>query len=371
MKAGRGFGKTRTGAELIREWKEDVPIIHLIGPTASDVRDVMIEGPAGILNISPRWDRPSYEPSKRKLTWKNGASALLFSADEPDRLRGPQCYKAWADEPASWRYEETWDQMSFGLRLGLKPQVVATTTPRPTKLIKGLVARDGKDVAVTSGVTYENRANLADAFFTAVIRKYEGTRLGRQELNAEILEDVDGALWTRGLIEANRVRTHPTLKRIVIAIDPAVTAEEDSDETGIVPAGLGMDGHGYVLDDLSDKYSPDAWAKKAVAAYHQWQADAIIAEVNNGGDMVEHTIKTIDRSVRVKKVHATRGKLLRAEPVAALDEQHKVHHVGCFPQMEDQMCNWVQGDRSPDRLDARVWAITDLILQEQREWRIS
>lgn len=341
--AGRGFGKTRTGAEMVRQWKDEVPIIHLIGPTSSDVRDVMVEGPAGIMRLLPPWDQAAYEPSKRKITFNSGAVALLFSADEPDRLRGPQCYKVWADEPAAWRYLETWDQMMFGMRLGLKPQVVATTTPRPIPLIRDLVSRDGQDVAVTRGSTKENRANLALAFFNTVIRKYEGTRLGRQELDAEILEDVEGALWNRDIIDRGRIRPEqvPHLVRIGIGVDPPASEGEGAAECGIIAAGIDERprlAHGFLLNDYSTSGSPEKWAKAVVAAFHSELADIVIAEANNGGLMVKHTIHSVDPNIPVKLVHASRGKRTRAEPVSSIYEQLRIHHVGVHSMLEDQMC---------------------------------
>jgi phage terminase large subunit-like protein len=324
----------------------------------------MVEGDSGILATAPPGKRPTYEPSKRKLTWPNGASALLFSAEEPERLRGPQCEAFWADEVAAWKYlRETWDQLMFGFRLGASPRGVATTTPKPLPLLRELLSMEG--VVVTRGSTYENRDNLSPVFFQQIIARYEGSRLGRQELNAELLEDVEGALWSMGMIDALRRREHPKLTRIVVAIDPAVTSGADSDETGIVVAGLGEDGHGYVLEDLSGRWSPDTWAKKAVGAYRTQKADRIIGEANNGGDLVEVNIRTVDRSAAFKKVHASRGKRTRAEPVAALYEQGKVHHVGGFAELEDQMSQWVPGTGvpSPDRMDALVWALTELMLQ--------
>jgi len=338
IKAGRGFGKTRTGAETIRIWKDHYPILHLVGATAGDVRDIMIEGKGGLLESSPNWDKPRYEPSKRRITWENGSRGLLFSADEPERLRGPQCYKAWADELASWRYPEAWDQLQFGLRLGNNPQCIVTTTPRPTKVIRELIK--DKHTHVTSGSSYENRANLAKSFFDNIIKKYEGTRLGRQELMAELLEDVEGALWTLKLIDQNRVNEPPELKKIVVAIDPAVTNNPDSDETGIVVCGLGINNHAYILTDVSGKFSPRGWAERAVYNYEKWEADEIIAEANNGGDLVEVNIRTVDDNVPIRLVHASRGKVTRAEPVVTLDEQGRIHHVGRFPELEDQMTTW-------------------------------
>lgn len=360
--AGRGFGKTRTGAETVRIWAKNFPIIHIVGATAADARDIMIEGESGILAISPPYERPNYEPSKRRLTWPNGSKAIIFSADEPDRLRGPQCHKAWADELASWRYPDAWDQLNFGLRLGTSPQVIVTTTPRPTKIIRGL-AKD-KTTHLTIGTTYENRDNLADAFFHHILTQYEGTRLGRQEINAEILEDIEGALWNSKLIELSRVKTHPELTRVVVAIDPAATSKKDSDKTGIVVCGKGIDGHGYVLEDRSGIYSPQQWARVAIGLYEKHKADRIVAEINNGGEMCEHVLRSQVSNVSYKSVHATRGKAIRAEPIVSLYEQGKCHHVGILPELEEEMTGWAPdlGLSSPDRLDALVWAFTDLML---------
>ncbi len=364
--AGRGFGKTRTGAESINQWAEEDPKgrFALVGRTAADVRDVMVEGESGILACSAPWFMPKYQPSKRRLIWPNGAQATTYSGDEPDQLRGPQHTKAWADERASWRYDGTWDQLMFGLRLGAKPQCVATTTPRPTKAIKEIIA--DPDTLVTRGTSYENKANLAAAFFRQIIKKYEGTRLGRQELLGQVIDDVEGALWKRAWIEATRVRKHPDLKRIVVALDPPATDTEDSAEAGIVVVGLGIDGHGYVLADHSRHGSPNEWASAAITAYYLFSADRIVGEVNNGGDMIEAIIRNIDRHISYESVRATRGKQLRAEPISSLYERSLVHHLGTFPDMEDQQCNWIPGERSPDRLDALVWALTELMLEEEK-----
>jgi phage terminase large subunit-like protein len=360
VKAGRGWGKTRVGAEWVRGAKELVGRIALVAPTAADARDVMVEGESGILAISPASDRPVYEPSKRRLTWANGAIATTYSADEPDRLRGPQHDAAWADEVAAWRYPQTWDMLMFGLRLGSDPRVVATTTPKMVPLMRAI----GGDptTVVTRGRTYDNAANLAPAFLAAIVRKYEGTRLGRQELEGEDLDDNPGALWQRAVIDELRVSTHPDLARVVVAIDPAATSSEDSDETGMTVEGLGANGHGYLLEDISIKGSPAAWGKAAVEAYHRHGADLIVAEANNGGEMISHVIHTIDRNIKVRLVHASRGKATRAEPIAALYEQGRYHHVGSFPLLEDQMCQWQPGMPSPDRMDAHVWAGTELML---------
>jgi phage terminase large subunit-like protein len=371
--AGRGYGKTRTGAELMRArvaaWT--ARRVALVAPTAADARNVMVEGESGILAVSPPWDRPRYEPSKRRLTWPNGAIATLYSADEPERLRGPQHDATWCDELGSWRYPEAWDMMIFGLRLGIDPRVVVTTTPRPTRLIRALLA--DPTAVVTRGSTYENRANLAPAFLEQIVRKYEGTRLGRQELEAELLDDVPGALWNRGVIEAARASTAPTLTRVVVAIDPAVTSTEGADETGIIVAGKDGQGQGWVLADASGRYPPAEWAKTAIAAYRAHRADRVVAEVNNGGDMVQATLRAIDPNVPFSAVRASRGKLTRAEPVAALYEQGRVRHLGVFRQLEDQMCSFTPGGdgdfalrasaASPDRVDALVWALTNLLLE--------
>jgi phage terminase large subunit-like protein len=364
--AGRGFGKTRTGAEWVREEAEAGPGLRfaLIAPTAADARDVMVEGESGILAISPPWFRPRYEPSKRRLTWPNGAMATLYSADEPERLRGPQHHRFWGDEPASWRYREAWDMLMFGLRLGDNPRGVVTGTPKPIALIRQLVA--DPTTVVTRGSTYENAANLPAAFLDAIIKRYEGTRLGRQELNAEILDDIEGALWTRAVIDAGRVAKAPDLVRVVVGVDPAVTATEESDETGIVVVGQGVDMQYYVLSDRTCRLSPDGWARRAVETFREFEADRIIGEVNNGGDLVEavvgHAAKHLGVLHSYKSVRASRGKAVRAEPIAALYEQGRVHHVGSLAALEDQLCGWVPGagDRSPDRMDALVWALSEL-----------
>jgi phage terminase large subunit-like protein len=368
--AGRGFGKTRTGAEWVRGEVESgrCKRVALVGPTAGDARDVMVEGESGILSICPSWFRPHYEPSKRRLTWANGAIATLYSADEPERLRGPQHDSAWCDEIASWRFPEAWDLLQFGLRLGTNPRAVATTTPKPIKLVRDLLTQS--TTVITRGTTYENKGNLAPQFIQRIIARYEGTRLGRQELRAEILEDAAGALWKRDLLEELRVSTYPELKRVIVAIDPATTSEEGSNETGIIVAGLGRDDHGYILEDKSLLASPNAWATEAVKAYRVHKADKIIAEANQGGDMIVTTIATIDKKVPVKKVHASRGKIIRAEPVASLYEKRLVHHVGSFPELEDQLCWWEPGMDSPDRLDALVWAISELMLEPEKDKRL-
>lgn len=374
--AGRGYGKTRTGVEWIREQVEgDTPHvappgaperIALVAETAADARDVMVEGESGILACSRPGFGPVYEPSKRRLTWPNGITATLYSAEKPDQLRGPQHAIAWGDELAKWRYlDDCWDNLMLGLRLGTKPRVCVTTTPRPIKLLKDLVKNKG--TYVTRGSTYDNRENLPESFYTQVITKYEGTRIGRQELMAEILEDVPGALWQRSWIDMGRQGMAPPMRKVVVGIDPAVTGGENSDETGIVVAGVathtasGQD-HGYVLSDVSLRATPEEWGRKAVAAFYRYEANYIVAEVNNGGDLVKSLIRNIDPNVPVKDVRASRGKAIRAEPAAALYEQGRIHHIGSMPLLEDQMCSFVAGqeEKSPDRMDALVWALSEL-----------
>lgn len=377
--AGRGFGKTRTGAETIREWVcGETPLspgrcsrIALVAETAPDARDVMVEGPAGILACHPKEFRPTYEPSKRRVTWANGAYATLFNAVEPDQLRGPQHDAAWCDELAKFRYmQETWDQLQFGLRLGEHPRALVTTTPRPLPLIRKLL--NAPEVFVTRGRTFDNAANLAATFLRQIDDRYGGTRLGRQELEGEILEDIPGALWTRSQIDEYRVTEDeaPDMERILVAVDPAASNEEGSDENGIVGVGLARDNdgyaRGYVLADRSLRGSPEEWARTAVKLYRELSADRIIAEKNNGGEMVASVIRSIDRSVPVTLVHASRGKHVRAEPISALYEQGRVHHVGRFDKLEDQMCLFSidnlrdKNTGSPDRVDALVWGLTEI-----------
>jgi phage terminase large subunit-like protein len=368
--AGRGFGKTRTGAEFIREQVNagTAQFIALVGATAADVRDTMIEGQSGILSVFPPGQRPQYEPSKRRVTFHNGSVATAYSADEPDRLRGPNHDTAWADELAAWRYADAWDQLTLGLRIGHHPRVVITTTPRPVPVIKQLIETNDGTVIVTRGSTYENISNLAPSFVNEMMKRYEGTTLGRQELHAEVLDDIEGALWHRVALDALRVHKPPTMKRVVVAVDPAASNNTSSNETGIIVAGIGTDGKGYVLEDKTIKGSPNEWGVAALAAYHQFQADRIVAEANQGGDMVAHTLRTVDKNAPIKLVRASRGKRTRAEPVAALYEQGRVHHVGFLTQLEDQMCGWVPDiGSSPDRVDALVWAITELMIDGARQ----
>jgi phage terminase large subunit-like protein len=362
---GRGAGKTRSGAEWIRERVENglSSRIALVAQTPADVRDVMVEGESGLLSISPPWNMPIYEPSKRRVTWPNGAFALAFSSYEPDRLRGPQFDTAWCDELASWYYSrETWNNLMFTMRLGADPKVAVTTTPKPIQLLRDLINRP--DCVISRGSTYDNIQNLPTQFFQTILSRYEGTSLGRQEIHAEIMDEAEGALWSRQWLEEGRVASAPeNLHRIIVAIDPAVTSKEHSDETGIVAVGLGEQDNIYVLADWSGRYTPDGWASAAINLYSKLQADLIVGEVNNGGDMVEHTLRTVDSVIPYKAVHASRGKKARAEPVAALYEQGKGHHVGTFPELEDQLCSWepLSNDPSPDRMDALVWAASELV----------
>lgn len=380
--AGRGFGKTRTGAEWVRsQVAAGRERIALVGPTAADVRDVMIEGESGLLAISPPWERPLFQPSKRRLVWPNGAMAFLYSAEEPERLRGPQHDAAWADELAAWKYvQETWDQLQFGLRLGDRPQAVITTTPKPIPLVRQLVA--DPDCRLSRGSTYDNKANLAPTFVSKIIKRYEGTKLGQQELHAEVLDDVPGALWPYETLLQARVQSHPDLRRVVVAVDPSGSdGEDEGDQQGIVVAGLGVDGRAYVLADWTCKLSPAGWGQRAVAAFDKFKGDRIVAEKNYGGDMVRFVIQTARKTVPVELVSASRGKVVRAEPVAALYEQGRVSHVvpaededgraidNPLAEMEEEMrltgSTGYLGVGSPNRMDALVWALTDLMLGEE------
>lgn len=362
--AGRGFGKTRTGAEFIRLRVQSGVAQHVIiaGPTAADIRDIMIEGESGLEAVCERAGfGMTYEPSKRRVTFANGVRAILVSADEPKRFRGLQSDTVWADEIASWRYPEAWDQMVFGNRLGNDPRRVATTTPRPIQLLKKLIANPR--TVVTRGSTFENVDNLAEDFITEVRDAYEGTTLGRQELLGELIEDVEGALWKRSIIDTSRVTTEevPAIKRMAVAVDPATTYGENSDQTGIAAAGLGTDGEYYVFHGSGHRISPNAWGTMAVSLYDEMDADVIAAESNQGGEMVKQTILNAcgPRPIppKITLIHASRGKMVRAEPVAALYEQGKVHHVGMFRELEDQMCGFPVSDENDDMVDALVHAL--------------
>lgn len=363
--AGRGFGKTRTGAEFVREEVEAgrASKIGLIAETAADARDVMV---AELMRIFPPDKTPEYIKSNRCVEFHNGAKAWTYNATEPDQLRGPQHDLLWHDELAKWRYaRETWDQAQFGLRLGKHPRQVVTTTPRPIELVKAIVAGTEGAVEITRGRTMENRANLAASFLSRIEARYAGTRLGRQELDAEILGDLPGALWSLTTIDLYRVVNAPEdMGRVVVAIDPAVTATEDSDEHGIVVAGIGDDQTGYVLEDASMSGSPAEWARRAISLSQTYGADGVVVEVNQGGDMVAHTLRTIAPNLNIIEVRATRGKHVRAEPIAALYEQGRIRHVGSLPKLENQMTQMTvegyQGEGSPDHVDAMVWAMTEL-----------
>jgi phage terminase large subunit-like protein len=372
--AGRGFGKTRTLTETVRSWAcGPTPLsagryrsIALVAETAADARDVLVEK-EGLLSIHPRDFRPSYEPSKRRLTWPNGAVATLYNATEPDQLRGPQHDAAACDELAKWREaEETWANLMLGLRLGIAPRCVVATTPRPIPLLRRLIADSA--TRVTRGRTADNAVNLAEPFLKTVTERYGGTRLGRQELEGEMLDDLPGALWRRQWLDEGRRPKPDTLDRVVVAIDPAASSNEGADETGIVVAGVAEDSdrirRGYVLEDVSLRGSPEEWARAAVAAYDRWDADRLVAEANNGGEMIESVLKAVRPNLPVELVHASRGKAVRAEPISALFEQGRVYLAGYFPQLEDQLCSftpWLDRSKgSPDRADAMVWALSAL-----------
>ena len=371
--AGRGFGKTRSGAEWVRDLIENRGYgrIALVAEDAGDAREVMVEGESGIMAVCPPWNRPNYEPSKKRLTWPNGAKAIIFSAEDPESLRGPQHDAAWLDELCKWRHQkEAWDQLQFGLRLGRRPVQCITTTPRPTPLLKEIVKR--KSTLITKGHTYDNLENMAESFREAIVSTYEGTRLGRQELNAEILDDNPNALFHMKLIEAARVKRgekeeyqHET----VVSVDPPITGNDKSDECGIIVASRTIPdtnhAHYHIHQDASVQgRSPEGWAAAAVSAYYKHMASLIVVETNQGGDMAESVIKNVDPTIKVVQVKATKGKWIRAEPIAGLYEQGRVHHIGYFNKLEDQMCDFdpsgeIEGD-SPDRMDALVWALYHL-----------
>jgi phage terminase large subunit-like protein len=386
--AGRGWGKTRVGAEWVCQVAREGPLrIALLAPTEKDVIKVMVEGDSGILACSPPWNRPTWVKNELTLTWPNGAQAFGYSADVPRSLRGPQHHAGWCDELGAWRrMREAWDMYRMGLRLGNKLRTVITTTPTPSKLIQELVAdkRKGPDggalVRTVRGSTYANAANLGAEFLEDLKQKYEGTRLGRQELHAEILTDKPGALWTLTKIEALRWskvdadghQVEPEWRRKVVAIDPPVTSGANADECGIIVAGLGADGHGYVIEDASERgLSPKQWADKAVEAYHRHGCDRVVAETNQGGEMIETIMRGIDPNISYTGVHAKDGKYLRAEPISSLYEQGRVHHMGVFKALEDQMCDFTsdfdkaKAGYSPDRLDALVYALKNLMLKAQ------
>ncbi|HJW79688.1 MAG TPA: terminase family protein [Beijerinckiaceae bacterium] len=377
---GRGAGKTRAGAEWVMGlasgfgWLTQEPVgrIALVGETFAAARDVMIEGPAGLLKIHEPGERPAWSPTLRKLEWPNGAVAHVFSAEDPDSLRGPQFEAAWCDELAKWRHvEETWDMLQFGLRLGARPREIVTTTPRPIPLLRRLLSDER--VAVSRAATEANAQNLSPAFLDRVVGRYAGTLKGRQELGGEMVEDRPDALWTRDAIERLRVERAPPLARIVVR--PAGPSGREADACGIVAAGVDAAGVGYVIADATVQgLPPQGWAERAVSLYRRLQADALVVETNQGGEMVEAVVRQVDPGVPVTPVHAKRGKFLRAEPVSSLYAKDRVHHVGAFPALEDEMCDFgpagLSSGRSPDRLDALVWALSALMLQERAEPRV-
>jgi len=363
--AGRGWGKTRTGAEDVAWFACANPGVRIaiVAPTAADARDTCVEGESGLLAVLPKVCVENWNRSIGEVTLWNGSRFKLFSATEPERLRGPQHHRAWGDEVAAWPDPSAWDQLLFGLRLGENPQVIATTTPKPTPLIKTIMRTPG--AMITRGSTFDNAVNLPSGTLARLRERYEGTRLGRQELFAELLEDVQGGLWTTAMIEPHRVKGAPDLARIVVAVDPSGTSGKDGgDEIGIVVAGKSRDGKYFVLEDGSCQLSPEGWARRVADLYEKWGADRVIAEKNFGGDMVAAVMRNVAKELPIKLVTASRGKAVRAEPIAALYEQEKVHHVGHFDTLEDQMCAMTPagyvGEGSPDRADALVWALTEL-----------
>ena len=374
--AGRGWGKTRTGAEWIIEQVLNNPTAPdgaptewaIIAETFSDTRVMCVEGPSGILRVLHNRGLVNerdfeYNRSSWQVRLSGGQRIHMFGADNPDAGRGFNLSGVWADEIAKWRYPfETWHEgIAPALRIGKMPRAVITTTPKPIRVLREWVGRTDGSVYTTRGSTFDNATNLSQAALIELEARYKGTRTGRQELYGELLDDIEGALWNRKMIDDMRVAKAPALMRIVVAIDPAVTSGEGSDETGIIVAGMTNDNKFYVLADYSTRTTPDSWARVAINAYKEFSADRIVAEVNNGGDMVSILLRTVDPTIPVKKVTATRGKRVRAEPISALYEQGKVFHVGEFVRLEEQMITWTPNMRnSPDRIDALVWALTDL-----------
>lgn len=386
--AGRGYGKTRIGTEFIHEEAAEMGEAFrgaLVGRAAADVRDIIVEGESGIMRKAPPGFRPSYEPSKRRLTWPNGAMATLLSADEPEQARGLQQNVLWGDEVAAWRFPEMFDMLMFGLRLQPFPRALFTTTPKPTRLIRDLLSNER--TWVVRGSTYDNTDNLAPSFIEAIRRRYEGTTLGRQEVYAEIMDEAPGALWRRTMFQ--RLDHLPEFDRIVVAIDPSATANDSSDEAGIVAGGAFVRGgvrHAVIIGDYSARLRPAEWSARGLTVYDALRAGRLVGEVNHGGDMVESLVKMVAADLRrsgkresaevsFRSVHASQGKATRAEPVVALYEQGRVWHLASSPtiegvsgrlaDMEDQMCSWTPGERSPDRMDAAVWLLTDLILDAE------
>lgn len=371
LMAGRGFGKNYAGSN----WLIDQHMNHgarnsvIIAATANDLRNYCIEGPSGILSQAPNHFRPHHSPGHRKLIWPNGTETTLISSEKPDRIRGGNFDRGWFDELSYWQDgKRVWELAQFALRLGSRVRGVITMTPRPIPVVKDLLARENDDIVVTRGATYDNKKNLSDNYINVVIKPFEGTSLGRQELEGQLLTEVDGALWDRGMLEACRVKEAPPLSRTVVGIDPAISSGDKSCETGIVVAGKTTEGNCYVLGDHTVSGRPNVWAQKAIDCYHEYDADALVVEVNQGGDLVEDAIRNIDSTIPIKKVRAAKGKVARAEPVSLQYERGKVYHVGIFPTLEDQMCAMVPGDlkESPDRVDALVWALFDLAVGKKK-----
>ncbi len=373
--AGRGWGKNWTGANWIINEHQfgGARNSAIVAATAADLRRSCVEGPSGILAIAPSWFRPDYKPTQSKLVWPNGSETQLYTSEKPERLRGPNHDRAWCDELSYWRYvHQAWDNLMMTMRYGSHNKCVITMTPRPIEIVKRLELREkeGNDTVFSRGSSYENLGNLSGEF-AETIKKYKGTHLERQEIYGEYTGEVDGALWSRALIDQNRREEVPAkLTRIVVGVDPSIQGGEYADEAGIVVVGLvgGKDAHAYVLGDYSLKGTPAVWARKVAQVYHHHEANLIVAEKNQGGEMVSEVLKNVDPNMPIKLVHASKGKVARAEPVALLDEQHRIHHIGVFPEMEDEMCMFVPGDmkESPNRVDARVWAITDLLVKSKR-----
>ncbi len=376
--AGRGGGKNLTGAN----WLVNGHVAGRaknsgrIAATSADLRRFCVEGPSGILSLAPNYFRPEYKPATSKLVWPDGATTSLFTSEIPDRLRGPNLDKVWCDELAAWRYlEDTWEMLQLCLRYGNAPQCLVTTTPRPKKILRDLLARKRSedlpngDVALSVGPTFDNADNLPSRYLNEIISVYKGTRLERQEIYGELLDEFEGSLWSYKLLDECRVNEHPILTRIGIGVDPAITSNEDSDLTGIVTAGVAENKQGYVIGEHSLRASPEGWGTKVCALYHDLNADFVVAEQNQGGEMVESTIRAVDSSVNVRLVHASKGKVTRAEPISAMYEQHKIHHVGTFAALEDEMCLFLPGEikqksrgkKSPDRADALVYVLTELM----------
>jgi phage terminase large subunit-like protein len=375
---GRGAGKTRAGAEWVRALALGLfsPVVRqcrriaLVAPTLHEARSVMIEGESGLLAVHHPAERPKYEPSKRLLTWSDGAIAQVFSADEPEGLRGPQFDAVWCDELAKWKKgNEAWMNIQMALRLGEVPHAVITTTPRPTALMRSLLSETA--TVVTRSKTFDNQRNLAPSFLNEVLARYGNTAVARQELDGEMIDDDPDALWTRMMIDVSRLRHLPELKRVVVAVDPPATSGEKANACGIVVAGVDRDGHCFILEDASVKrMRPAQWAQRVASLFVKHKADRIVVEVNQGGEMVREVLSHVDASLPVKTVHATHGKRSRAEPVAALYEQGRVHHVGALAALEDEMCSVIGDGASPDRLDALVWAVTELMLRKKAAPRV-